>query len=79
MKAGILTAHNYVVVFGEDQEGKTVWYNSGHTVKVVKTDYPMGFTKHAADTIVAFYRDKLGADYVKAMKLVEWKKLNNID
>lgn len=74
MKATELSAHNYVVVFGDVSDNKTVWYYSNDTVRVVNVKEPMTYTEDGAKKIESFYHDNLKVDCVQVMKLVDWAK-----
>ena len=74
MKATELSAHNYVVVFGEERDGKTVRYNNDNTVQVVKVKEPMTYTEDGANKVCAIYK-AMGCDCVKAIKAIDWTKL----
>lgn len=68
-----LNRYNYVVVFGETKEGRTIRYNDNHTVKVVKVDQPMYYTESGANKVVAIY-ESMKCTCVKAMKASEWEQ-----
>ena len=76
MKANCLDACNYVVVFGEERDGKTVRYNNDNTVQVVNVLEPMTYTEIGADKVCAIYK-AMGCACVAKMKFVEWQKANN--
>ena len=69
--SNVLSAYNYVVIFGNIEDGKTVRYNNDNTVKVVKINEPMEYTKEGAEKIENIYKS-MGCTYVKAIKLVDW-------
>lgn len=74
METTVLSAHNYVVVFGDVAEKKTVWYYSNNTVRVVSVEDPMTYTEEGAKKVEGFYRETLKVNCVQVMKVVDWKK-----
>lgn len=71
-----LDAYNYVVVFGELNDGRTVRYNDNNTVQVVNTLEPMLFTEKGANHVIDIYTS-MGCPCVIKIKFVEWQKVNN--
>lgn len=73
MKVTELSAHNYVVVFGETREGRTVRYNDNNTVQVIRVEEPMCYTESGANKVVDIYKS-MNCNCVKAVKVVDWQK-----
>ena len=72
-----LDAYNYVVVFGEVEDGRTVRYNDNNTVQVVRVNEPMCYTESGAKKILDIY-SAMKCNCVQMVKLVDYNKLFNL-
>ena len=77
MTTNILDAYNYVVVFGEFNDGRTIRYNDNNTVQVVRVSEPMRYTEAGAKKVLDIYTS-MKCNCVQMVKLVDYEILLNL-